>query len=407
MDLIGDICARIALEIIDKMATTLTPTSATDKPRVSLTDEAHSTQYRNTVKINAGPLQNGDLCAQDAVLQDYDRNITTSPTHKDEVWTNIRTCTLAKLRDLGKELRVARRTRKSEYCRAIFYAVQCSNKEWTSTITHAMFPEFSVWRNIRSRMEFWYKSPVKDFYDESQPIQSSVSISNLARLLSILTYDDQLCHLLIKSSAVLTYAELDTGVDPHEFQETHVVPLYMIPSLVTCISFTDELVSIDASLLSEVHRSGTELRKLFNEVRSQFTMAYSRWTKSGQNDPSNFIEFCHQNKQTGNTSTAGKHYLVMFKTYRCGTNHEVSDVTTYNLRLMSTEMQVDSGVSDSISRTPRGSRDRKRSFSLLTRHIDHMNNQASNLTDALTRRPIESSQKDLAEVRYKKWLQSR
>ena len=181
----------------------------------------------------------------------------------------------------------------------------------------------------------------------------------------------------------------------------------MSATLVTCVSFTDELVVVYASFLPEMHGTRTELRKLFNEVRSQVTMVYSLWAKSGQNSQSNFSEFCHRHKQTCNIMTAGKRLLVMFKTYCSATKHEVRHVTTHTLRLMPTEMQVNSGAPESISRTPRGSRERKRSFSLLTKHIDYMNNQVSNQTEAQTRRLIESNQKDSAEVRYEKWLQLR
>ena len=92
----------------------------------------------------------------------------------------------------------------------------------------------------------------------------------------------------------------------------------------------------------------------------------------------------------------------MFKTYRCGTEHEVRDVTSYTLRLIPQELQVDIGLSRGSKDLNPREIDRKCSYSMLSRHQETMNNHVSTMTGVMTNRVHGNKEKGSAELRHKK-----
>lgn len=56
--------------------------------------------------------------------------------------------------------------------------------------------------------------------------------------------------------------------------------------------FTEEPNDIDSVFEPRVARSGDELKQNYNSMKSNFTQAYERWSRSGQNDPLSFSDFC-------------------------------------------------------------------------------------------------------------------
>lgn len=55
-----------------------------------------------------------------------------------------------------------------------------------------------------------------------------------------------------------------------------------------------------------VTQSSAELQKVFEDVRAQFTLAYSKCNRSGQNNPSNFERYCLTMRCGNGLSDMGK-----------------------------------------------------------------------------------------------------
>jgi hypothetical protein len=89
-------------------------------------------------------------------------------------------------------------------------------------------------------------------------------------------------------------SELDSGRhDPwcNEFMDLFNDPMYEpeVPE-VSCGAVQELLDKFDPAI-SRNSRNGARLKERWQKIRSSFTVAYSKWSKSGQNDPETFHSY--------------------------------------------------------------------------------------------------------------------
>jgi hypothetical protein len=156
-----------------------------------------------------------------------------------------------------------------------------------------------------------FEAPDDDVLDEFAPSASrsgkrkagggghgpSLTVNEFARLVAILTTDDNVRRDLVRSGKSLTRGELDRRMGRDDFWVKVVEPKFNDPS--TCALLRDVelppcLIAVDPSAQPKTHRSGDALKRKFYDSRSSFTAWYSNWSVSGQNDPNNFPEYVAQ-----------------------------------------------------------------------------------------------------------------
>ena len=114
------------------------------------------------------------------------------------------------------------------------------------------------------------------------------------------------------------------------------VPSFNSGSPVTVIDFSAFLSNVLASKKLSRRISGAELREVYSDTQGQYTLAYSKWSRSGKNAPTNFSDCCMRASSHGQLSLAGKRSVIMFVMYRCGTAFEVEDIMYFTLKSVPT-----------------------------------------------------------------------
>ncbi len=99
---------------------------------------------------------------------------------------------------------------------------------------------------------------------------------------------------LARSATGLTRPELDarlaTPFDAEFFQlfnNPEFQPAHPDPTNI-------HLAGMDAKMFTR--REGYTLKTKYSDLRKEFTIVYDNWSRSGQNNPHNFWDFCHGRK---------------------------------------------------------------------------------------------------------------
>ena len=85
------------------------------------------------------------------------------------------------------------------------------------------------------------------------------------------------------------------------------------------------------------------MKRQYTGIRSMFTTAYERWSRSGQNDPENFADFCDYNKEAQKLSAVDRKCMILFAVLGCGRSNEKTELLEFTLRTIPKESMVDSG----------------------------------------------------------------
>ena len=97
------------------------------------------------------------------------------------------------------------------------------------------------------------------------------------------------------------------------------------------------------------------------DVRAQFTIAHSKWSRSGQNEATHFHRLWSKIDSTDGASaptTEEKRCLIMFYVLGCGAEHERESVTSFVLRSLPSEAIVETGLENPGTLAPTNSRKR-------------------------------------------------
>lgn len=138
---------------------------------------------------------------------------------------------------------------------------------------------------------------------------------------------------------------------------------------VRVLNFSELLPNIDI-LSKPVHYcSGADLRKMYVNTRSKFTITYSKGSWSGQNDPKIFGSYCLKLHASSELNVAGKQCLMMFRTYQCGTAHEVP-----------ADLQIESGCERTNRFAHENKAKRKWYLHDVSDHLSIMQEQVTKLT---------------------------
>lgn len=91
----------------------------------------------------------------------------------------------------------------------------------------------------------------------------------------------------------MSCAELYARASRNEFWDKIVRPVYMNPDVRYEFNYVGILDGFSSVSLPSKELGGVEFKKHYTDSHSQFTLAYERWTGSGQNDQTNFENHCN------------------------------------------------------------------------------------------------------------------
>jgi hypothetical protein len=131
-----------------------------------------------------------------------------------------------------------------------------------------------------------------------------------------------------------------------------VAPAFNDPTIVPVVfSFNDwadeKGGKFQVEKIPSMRRDGLELKKRYQDCRASFAVSYSKWSRSGQNDPDSFESFVP--RHSGGISPLGKHLLVMGAALNIGRPDEVSDLLSFMLRTIPKGMLLYSIASGPVS----------------------------------------------------------
>eukprot|EP00171_Calliarthron_tuberculosum_P009125 IDg9125t1 len=233
------------------------------------------------------------------------------------------------------------------------------------------------------------------------------TLSDFARLIAILTYNGRVRAALLTSGRELTRPELENRTNPYAFWETVVVPVFNEAVGVATIDYSGVIDGIDTDKVPTVERTCADLRKYYSNARAQFTVAYERWSRSGQNDSTRFDRFCLRAQGANDLSVAGKRSLIMFLTFRCGEPGEAQHLTRFTLRSMPSDIAVETGHMSAQTGGARTGANGRHSGTLLLSAMESLSDNISNLTtsmaSAMRTRSAEDDEEIAATRRYSAW----
>jgi hypothetical protein len=189
----------------------------------------------------------------------------------------------------------------------------------------------------------WWQAPSDELMAQHQPARAKVvsvvttgtnapedralSVNEYARLACILTQHEGAKQALLDSQLNLTRAQLDRSERRDDFWSHTIAPLFNSPD--TAISFNPpiDLPEVNANAAPLGIRGGSRLMRAWSGTRSLFTVAYTNWSASGQNDPTNFSSFLPKAPGGGEEIPAdARRAFVLFYVLRCGTENEDATV---------------------------------------------------------------------------------
>jgi hypothetical protein len=86
--------------------------------------------------------------------------------------------------------------------------------------------------------------------------------------------------------------------------------------------------------------SASYLRKSFQELRGDFSKCYSRWSRSGQNDPEIFPDFASCGED-GYLNSVGERCCILAAALTIGTLDECKELSNFTVRLCDSGVESD------------------------------------------------------------------
>ena len=304
------------------------------------------------------------------------KGFTRMPNNRDRAYSYLNSCTVPQLRKLARGIDVPSRARKPEmlkcFLRVLATHLDTEHANSLGNVLHG----FNEWKVQLPSSYIWRVAPSIEACNVQPEVDRNMDhVSEFARLVSLLTHDQTLRDKLISSARILNRDELEGNVSRDAFWQTDVAPLFMTCSNVYKVDFSGRLDGVDSSKIPTAERSGAQLRKMFSDARAHFTLAHSRWSASGQNEPTNFEGFCSHIHGTQELSALGKRLPIMFITFRCGTTYEFTDVTCFTLRTMPGEWQQETGNTRTGGNGSPSRTSRKRSYEKMQLQLQGLQQQ--------------------------------
>ncbi len=170
---------------------------------------------------------------------------------------------------------------------------------------------------------------------------------------------DDVKNALLRSALELTRDQLDRGESRDAFWSTCVAKVFNDSTWRPQLPLQGVVEDCDPTVFQGRQKTGPELKKLYWETRSSFTLCYERRSRSGQNDPDAFISFvpCRPGRLP---CASAKRLLIMFAAFRCGTPLERTDVLQFTVRTLSHEVGREEGMDCTEAETVRRSLSNRR-----------------------------------------------
>lgn len=185
--------------------------------------------------------------------------------------------------------------------------------------------------------------------DANTPVETfNFSISEFARLCIIIRDDEDAKAALLATGQELTRSQMDAGFSRESFWGV-IQSRFNDAGLRLRLSMVGNVDDVDSTQPPPCHRSATFLKEKFYDARSSFTTCVENWSKSGQNDTSNFKSFA--GSRNGELTAAGKRHMVLFVCTRLGTENEDTRFRSMCLRTIPYNGGLDEGGSAAQLRT--------------------------------------------------------
>jgi hypothetical protein len=97
---------------------------------------------------------------------------------------------------------------------------------------------------------------------------------------------------------------------------------------------------LNFSKVPERELSASQLRKIFSDMRGQFSKCYRMWSRSGQNDPENFPDFCAIGTD-GYLTAVGERLCILAAALDVRTSNKNTDLLTFTVRLCEAGIETD------------------------------------------------------------------
>jgi hypothetical protein len=98
--------------------------------------------------------------------------------------------------------------------------------------------------------------------------------------------------------------------------------------------------TLDFSKVPEREMSASQLGKTFYDMRGQFSKCYRMWSRSGQNDPDNFPDFCAIGPD-GYLTAVGERCCILAAALNVGKPNENTDLLTFTVRICEAGIETD------------------------------------------------------------------
>ena len=157
-----------------------------------------------------------------------------------------------KLRPLARGKRILRWTRKSELVRFHFDEVQRRIEDADSAAIYCPLSIYAKELEQNEALARWRKVTSEVQALEHRESRSAFTLSEAARLNSLLTCNENIRMHLLRRARTLTRYEIDIPVNLNAFQETKVVPAYMTETVAEPIDMADPLSDTDCSSIPNV-----------------------------------------------------------------------------------------------------------------------------------------------------------
>ena len=172
------------------------------------------------------------------------------------------------------------------------------------------------------------------------------SVHEFGRLLHVLK-EENVRRSLLASVQPRSRVELDRGLARDHFWASDVEPMFNDEEYQPerPLRMPIELDDVSPALAPPCFRSGEVLKKHYRNIRAIFTKHYQNWSRSGQNDPDNFLQFTTPADSHG-LAAVGKKKMYLFHILQCGTPEEDRNLIEVILRTMPEDCQVEEGLQE-------------------------------------------------------------
>jgi hypothetical protein len=148
------------------------------------------------------------------------------------------------------------------------------------------------------------------------------TVDEFSRLMALLVDDEDIKAALMQSGQDLTRKDLERRVGRDDFWVDLVEAKFNDPAVIAalpCSELPPSLHGVNPNCVVPARRSGEALKKKLFDTRASFTTFYDNWSRSGQNDISNFEQFVVPSPPGSNTlPILSKFCLLIFHATGCG-----------------------------------------------------------------------------------------